>query len=204
MSAEQALTTEEKKVHRLHHEWIMWYDYGRFVNENNPDDGLIKLSSICDVERFWTVMDSVKRASSLAFGANYHFFKIGVKPEWEDPANSQGGRWSIRIMAEDAQTIDSTWERVLMSLIGEYIFEPLVEQFEEIADAISGAVMARRRLNTRIELWTTKCFHGEILQHAEDRIREIVGLDVKLDFHPHAKHRDKAESKVANTEVEGI
>ena len=193
-AAEQtaAASSAQTTTHALYHEWILWYDYGRFVNENNPEDGLIKLSSISDIEHFWAVMDTVKRASSLAFGANYHFFKSGVRPEWEDPANSQGGRWSIRIVAEDAATIDSTWERVLMSLIGEYIFEPLESAHPGIESTISGAVMARRRLNTRIELWTTKCFEGDILEEMDARIREIVCLDVKLEFRPHAKHRSKS------------
>ncbi|KNH09277.1 Eif4e translation initiation factor [Perkinsela sp. CCAP 1560/4] len=186
------MTLEAKEsggaTHPLHQSWIMWYDYQRFVNQSNPRDGLHKLSTIADVEGFWNVVDTIKPASSLAFGANYHFFKDGVRPEWEDPANIDGGKWNIRIVDEEADKIDSAWERTLMGLIGEYIFDPLERKHQGIECIVTGAVLARRRLNTRIELWCNRCFDDdETVKDIECRIREIAGLEVKLSFHPHKK-----------------
>mmetsp|Transcript_24285 Transcript_24285/g.37848 ORF Transcript_24285/g.37848 Transcript_24285/m.37848 type:complete len:185 (-) Transcript_24285:74-628(-) len=180
-------SSKQQVLHPLHQSWVMWYDYQRYANDANPEDGLVNLSSISDVEGFWNVVDSIKPASSLAFGANYHFFKNGIRPEWEDVANSDGGKWTIRIVAEDAYKIDCTWEKVLMSLIGEYVLDPLEAKFPGVDNVVNGAVMARRRLNTRVELWCARCFSEEELPAIEERIREIVEVPVKLEFQPHRR-----------------
>lgn len=42
-------------------------------------------------------------------GANYHFFLKGVQPMWEDPANAQGGKWTLTIPKNKKDNIDAFW-----------------------------------------------------------------------------------------------
>ncbi|KAF1740754.1 hypothetical protein MXB_3762 [Myxobolus squamalis] len=45
------------------------------------------------VEEFWSLYQSIEHPSILKHCEDYSFFKINIKPEWEDPANENGGRW---------------------------------------------------------------------------------------------------------------
>jgi translation initiation factor 4E len=37
----------------------------------------------------------LKLPSQIPAGANYHLFKKGIKPAWEDPHNKKGGKWTF-------------------------------------------------------------------------------------------------------------
>jgi translation initiation factor 4E len=36
-------------------------------------------------------------ASELSQSANFHLFKQGIEPSWEDPSNQHGGKWAFSI-----------------------------------------------------------------------------------------------------------
>ena len=37
------------------------------------------------------------RANDLPHTSDYHLFKKGIKPMWEDDANRWGGKWIVRL-----------------------------------------------------------------------------------------------------------
>ncbi len=39
------------------------------------------------VEEFWSIINNLLPPSQLVKNANYHFFKDGIQPLWEDKAN---------------------------------------------------------------------------------------------------------------------
>jgi len=45
------------------------------------------------VEDFWSVWNVLIAPSKLATGSNYHMFRTGIEPKWEDPVNARGGKW---------------------------------------------------------------------------------------------------------------
>jgi translation initiation factor 4E len=47
-------------------------------------------------------------------------FRDGIKPNWEDPVNSQGGSFILEINMSDKPNhkIDDLWKTVVYSLIG--------------------------------------------------------------------------------------
>jgi len=51
------------------------------------------------------------KVCDLAVSSNYHLFKQGIKPMWEDPANKQGGKWSIQLLRNRTtmREIDNNW-----------------------------------------------------------------------------------------------
>ena len=53
------------------------------------------------VEAFWRYAQHAQPASEIEAGANYHFFKEGVKPTWEDAVNAQGGKWDLTVGMQD-------------------------------------------------------------------------------------------------------
>ncbi len=63
------------------------------------------------VEDFWGLYNNIVKASKLQQGANYHLFKEGVEPKWEDAENENGGKWIVTLDAKerDNGSLDKLW-----------------------------------------------------------------------------------------------
>lgn len=79
--------------------------------------------------------------------ADYHLFKAGVRPEWEDPQNKHGGKWSYQYKDKRSVDVDRLWLQVMMSAIGETLEE------EEDGE-VMGVVVNVRKAFYRIGVWT--------------------------------------------------
>jgi translation initiation factor 4E len=75
--------------------------------------------------------------------SDYHFFKEGIRPVWEDDENKRGGKWIMRLKKGVA---DRYWEELLMALIG--------DQFVEAADEVCGFVLSVRSGEDVFSIWT--------------------------------------------------
>ncbi len=73
----------------------------------------------------------------MELGSNYHVFKHGVAPTWEDKANEGGGRWILQLKPAMTKT-DISWMRCLMALVGELM---------DMSADVCGAVV-RHHINT--------------------------------------------------------
>jgi translation initiation factor 4E len=92
---------------------------------------------------FWKVFVHLKRPSQLPVISEYHFFKEGIRPMWEDEENKRGGKWTIRLKKG---VIDRYWEDLVMGLIG--------NQFAEASDEVCGAVLSVRSGEDIVSIWT--------------------------------------------------
>ena len=80
--------------------------------------------------------------SRLPIGSDFHLFKDGIEPMWEDPHNAQGGKWTHSLLKK---ALDDSWLNACLSCIG--------EQYEDNSENICGTVVSVRRAD-RIALWT--------------------------------------------------
>eukprot|EP00759_Apiculatamorpha_spiralis_P059353 PhF_6_TR9921/c0_g2_i1/m.15105/K03259/EIF4E; translation initiation factor 4E len=138
--------------HPLEHKWILWYDF----NKNRGaawEDSLVQVSTFDTVEDFWGTFNNIKRPSSLEFGANYFMFKQGVRPAWEDPQNEHGGKWQFTLSPSDDAKADKAWEQLLLGLVGECVYDGLEGVHPGVETIVTGAVLQRRRANSRISVW---------------------------------------------------
>jgi translation initiation factor 4E len=85
--------------------------------------------------------------SALAQKSDYHVFKAGVRPEWEDPQNKHGGKWSYQYKDKNSVDIDRIWLQVMMAAIGETLEE------EEDGE-VMGVVVNVRKGFYRVGVWT--------------------------------------------------
>lgn len=78
-------------------------------------------------------------------------FRQGVKPAWEDPANTGGGKWTLHIPrgARREELFNEAWIAMMMTSIGEC--------HTEYSDLVCGAVCSVRKSNDRISLWIATC-----------------------------------------------
>jgi translation initiation factor 4E len=92
---------------------------------------------------FWKIFTHLNRPSQLPTVSDYHFFKEGIRPVWEDDENKRGGKWIMRLKKGVA---DRYWEELLMALIG--------DQFLEAADEVCGFVLSVRSGEDVFSIWT--------------------------------------------------
>lgn len=112
------------------------------------------------VESFCRYFNWLKPPSRLERNSNYHLFKSGIKPMWEDPANANGGKW-VLTMKNNPQLLDRCWSWLAMALVGEDLDE---------GDEICGAVVSLRSKVDRIQLWT----------RSKEDVEKINGIGRKL------------------------
>lgn len=130
------------KEHPLKSTWIVWYRPPT-PKHSDYEKSTIALASIPTVEAFWTVYSHMKRPSLLPSVSDYHIFKKGIRPVWEDEANRKGGKWIVRLKKGVA---DRYWEDLLLAMIG--------DQFAEAGDEVCGAVLSVRGGEDVLSVWT--------------------------------------------------
>ncbi|PPQ78443.1 hypothetical protein CVT24_001419 [Panaeolus cyanescens] len=121
------------------------------------------------VEEFCRYFNWLKPPSKLEKNSNYHIFKSGIKPMWEDPRNSNGGKW-VLTMKNNPGLLDRCWSWLAMALVGEELEDGLGSGGEDKKDKekkggedddeddedmgeICGAVVSLRSKVDRIQLW---------------------------------------------------
>ena len=95
------------------------------------------------VEDFFNVYRHMNKPSQLPTVSDWHFFKDGIRPFWEDEENKKGGKWILRVKKGVA---DRYWEDILFALIG--------EQFGEAGEEVCGAVVSARNGEDVFSIWT--------------------------------------------------
>jgi translation initiation factor 4E len=57
-----------------------------------------------------SLFNNLKPASEIQTGSNYHVFKEGVEPKWEDEQNAKGGKWLITLPPKArVKQLDQMW-----------------------------------------------------------------------------------------------
>lgn len=106
------------------------------------------MARVTTVEEFWTVHRHLKKPSELPVVTDYHFFKEGIRPIWEDDENKEGGKWTLRMKKGIA---DLYWTETMMALIG----NALSDGTEEMNNAINGMVLSVRNGEDILSIWTS-------------------------------------------------
>lgn len=90
----------------------------------------------------------------------YHLFKDGISPFWEDSQNKIGGKWMLRLRKGIAAKY---WEDILLAIVG--------EQFDVGAE-ICGAVLSVRGNEDIISVWNKTAENTE----AVNKIRLVLSF----------------------------
>lgn len=159
----------------------------------NPYENSIKIiATVKTVEDFWTTYDYLVRPNDLPTTTDYHFFREGIKPTWEDPGNARGGKWIVRLRKGLASRY---WEETLLAMIG--------GQFPGVPDGeICGAVVSIRYGEDIVSVWNRRSDDRESTERLRDAIKKILHLphNVHMEYKPHqASLQDK--SSFRNTTV---
>ncbi|KAF1332177.1 Eukaryotic initiation factor 4e, partial [Globisporangium splendens] len=127
------------------------------------------------VQGFWRIYNHLMRPNDLPNTMDYHLFKTGIKPMWEDGANRRGGKWMVRLRKGIASRY---WEDLVLAIVG--------EQFD-VGNEICGAVISVRYNEDIISLWNRNADNNEALYRIRDTMRKVLNLPqfIALEYKRH-------------------
>ena len=128
--------------HTLKTTWVVWYRPPT-SKYSDYEKSTIAIAQFGNVEAFWTVYTHLKRPSILPSVSDYHIFKKGIRPVWEDEENKRGGKWILRLKKGVS---DRYWEDLLLAIVG--------DQFAEAGEEVCGAVLSVRTGEDVLSIWT--------------------------------------------------
>ncbi|KAH0444205.1 eukaryotic translation initiation factor 4e-1 [Colletotrichum kahawae] len=203
--------------HPLQNKWTLWFTKPPSGKGDNWNDLLKEVITFNSVEEFWGVYNNIAPVSELALKSDYHLFKAGVRPEWEDAQNKHGGKWSYQFKEKRAVPIDDLWLHVMLAAIGETL------EAEDDGE-VMGVVVNVRKAFFRIGVWTRtigKSIPGrgdgdvaggkgrsqdkgrDILLNIGRRFKEILNLppgeSVEFSGHTDSAHSGSSRAKAKHT-----
>lgn len=174
LKGETVLTPDPKNFEIKHHlqvPWTMWYNAPTTKGDWKPKS-IITFDS---VEDFWCLYNNLVPPTKLVKGSNYHMFKEGVLPEWEDANNKDGGKWTVTFAPRDSSQ-DEAWLYTLLALIG--------EEFED-SDEICGVVVSPRAKQNKLALWTRTARDKDSVLRIGKTLKEILGVKNQIVYQAH-------------------
>jgi len=194
--------------HPLLNTWTLWFTKPPSGKGDNWAELLKEVISFDSVEEFWGIYNNITPTSDLALKSDYHLFKKGVRPEWEDSQNKHGGKWAFQFKDKKAINIDALWLHVMLAAIGENLEE-------DDDNEVMGVVVNVRRGFYRIGLWTRSVGRAdqgrgrtteqgkEILQKIGKRFKLALQLNekeaVEFSGHTDAAHAGSTRAKAKFT-----
>ncbi|XP_059145635.1 eukaryotic translation initiation factor 4E type 2-like isoform X3 [Physella acuta] len=164
--------------HPLQYNYAIWFSRRSQSNKTvRYDQNLKFIASFASVEQFWNIYSYITRPSDMTGHVDYHLFKEGIRPMWEDEANKHGGKWIIRLKKGLASRC---WENLIMAMLG--------EQFM-VGEEICGAVISIRYQDDILSLWNRSND-----QSVTTRIRDILQRVLNLPPNTIMEYKAHTES----------
>jgi translation initiation factor 4E len=147
-----------------------------YENYVNPI-GTVRHDDPRAVEHCVRLYGHLQRASMLPGGTDLHVFRHGIKPVWEDAANSQGGRWTLRL--PKGGLADRLWEHLVLALIG--------GQFRDFAGTVCGAALGVRYMEDVMSVWTRRADDVDGNVRIKERLLAVLQLPAStvMEYKPH-------------------
>ncbi|XP_073993215.1 eukaryotic translation initiation factor 4E homologous protein [Rhodnius prolixus] len=174
--------------HKLQYCYWLWYSRRSPGKQSvQPYDQNLKLiGSFGSVEQFWAINSHLARPSDLQSHSDFHLFKVGIKPMWEDEANQRGGKWIVRLRKGLASRC---WENLVLAMLG--------EQFM-VGQEICGAVVSIRFQEDIICVWNRTASDQATTARIRDTMRRVLNLPTNTVLE-YKTHNDSLKSLKADT-----
>ncbi|KAF9113647.1 Eukaryotic translation initiation factor 4E type 2 [Mortierella sp. AM989] len=191
LSISTSATSSSSEIHPLHFNWVFWFMHRAPGSKIlNYESSMKKIGTFGSVEDFWAVYSHLRRPHELPHVSDYHLFKQGVRPVWEDATNINGGKWIVRLKKGLASRY---WENLVMAVIG--------DQFE-VGPEICGIVLSIRGAEDILSIWNRSASEGRINLKIRDTMKRVLSLpaDTIMEYKTH-NDALKDNSSFRNTDV---
>jgi len=177
--------------HPLHFEWTLWFMQrtpGQKITDYEA--AIKKIDSFATIEQFWGIHSHIKRPDEVSNVSDFHIFRKGVRPVWEDDANIDGGKWIVRLKKGLAARY---WEGLVIAIIS--------EQFD-VGEEICGAVLSIRHSEDILSLWNRSATDSKTNLRIRDTMKRILILphDTVMEYKTH-NDALKDNSSFRNTDI---
>ncbi|KAI9136321.1 translation initiation factor eIF 4e-like domain-containing protein [Paraphysoderma sedebokerense] len=180
---------EKIERHPLRFSWVCWFMYRKQGEKiDKYEENIKKVASFSSIEDFWAVYSHLARPHQLPSISDYHLFKQGVRPVWEDDANINGGKWIVRLKKGLASRY---WEDLILAVIG-----------DQFSDDICGIVLSIRNSEDILSLWNQDASQGTLNLRIRDTMKRILSLpaDTVMEYKAH-NDALRDNSSFRNTDV---
>nr|CCD15774.1 unnamed protein product [Trypanosoma congolense IL3000] len=218
-TGEKAATKERPMIidrgiatHPLNRAWTLWYDSVSTYDCHQWELSLVQVMTVRTVEDFFAMLHYCKPPHVLRVSAQYHFFREGVKPMWEDPSNKAGGKLWVSLdekalgersggegsprsrKESDGNSCNSLsgsgGKKPDLDIIWENVLIAMVGEYLDYGvegEHIMGVVLSKRKYHNRIALWVKDASDKEALAAIEKQLVKEGGLPptAKIIFTPH-------------------
>lgn len=166
-------------LHPLREPWVFWTrpPISKANGYIEYEKTLHPIAQVHTVEEFWQVYKHLKHPSDLPLVTDYHLFKKGIRPIWEDEENRKGGKWTLRMKKGIA---DRYWEEILMACVGDLISDG--------TDIVNGAVLSVRNGEDIISIWTATTDQKVL------KVRDMMRSVLKCPTHTIFEYKSHDES----------
>jgi len=163
----------------LHSSWTFWYDSK--VKKGLQADEYMKAvknaGTFQTLQTFWSCWSEVVQICNVPLGSevNYHLFKSGIKPVWEDPKNSRGGKFVFITPRTSTDATLKQWVSLMLSLIMGDLGND---------DEICGAVLSVRSWGNMFTIWNRNARNKTAIDNLGGKIKELFETDhIKYQRH---------------------
>jgi len=149
--------------------WVFWCrppmqkNNGYAVKYEDTISSMAKFNTDLD---FVAIFGHLKHPSEMPIVWEYHLFKEGIRPIWEDEENRKGGKWVIRLAKGVA---DRCWENLQFNLVA--------DSWGELGEEICGGVVSMRSGEDVLSLWLRDANSGKNLKIRYVLLRSLFGMN---------------------------
>ncbi|AWO97415.1 Phosphatidylinositol-4-5-bisphosphate 3-kinase catalytic subunit alpha [Scophthalmus maximus] len=153
--------------HPLQYNYTFWFSRRtptRPASSQSYEQNIRQIGIVASVEQFWKFYSHLVRPGDLSGHSDFHLFKEGIKPMWEDDFNRSGGKWIIRLRKGLASRF---WENIILAMVG--------EQFM-VGEEICGAVVSIRFQEDILSIWNKTSNDQTTTSRIRDTLRRVLNL----------------------------
>ncbi|XP_071376116.1 eukaryotic translation initiation factor 4E family member 2 related sequence 1 [Centroberyx affinis] len=152
--------------HPLQYNYTFWYSRrtpSRPASSQSYEQNIRQIGTVASVEQFWKFYSHLVRPGDLTGHSDFHLFKEGIKPMWEDEANRRG-KWIIRLRKGLASRF---WENIILAMLG--------EQFM-VGEEICGVVCPYAFQEDILSIWNKTSSDQTTTSRIRDTLRRVLNL----------------------------
>lgn len=210
-------TQDFTTVHPFSSSWTLWYVKPVTAAKEDWQDLLTEVVTFSSVEEFWGAYNNLPKVSELPLRSDYALFKTGIRPEWEDKRNSEGGKivFSTKDIGPSSPApaaagaaaavnapvtrVDEIWLNILLGLVGgtlDVTNDPAVPASEQ---KVNGVFVNVRKAAIKFNLWT-KDLDVDKIRPIASRFKTLIkiGQSEELEFAPLDDKKGKNRSNKKN------
>lgn len=158
--------------------WIFKFDKTKPWNEC-----LHEIGNFDTLETIWAMLNNTLKPNKILynperklFSTNYILFKNGIKPEWEDQNNINGGRMLLDLTTEN---VCNYWERCVLCLVTNTKYPQ-----------INGILMTIRKTGYKIAIWINSSNYI-LLKNIANELKIVLNHKDKIVFEKHSSAKNR-------------